>query len=52
LARLEEEKLLAQTRDQAYGFAGESIKNLEQLPKTEYRHALEEIPSYMIERAK
>jgi len=52
LARLEEENLLAETRDKAYSFANKAIKNLEQLPKTEYRLALEEIPSYMIERAK
>ncbi|MDQ6788150.1 MAG: polyprenyl synthetase family protein [Acidobacteriota bacterium] len=52
LARLEEENLLAETRDKAYSFANRAIKNLEQLPKTEYRLALEEIPSYMIERAK
>lgn len=52
LTRLEAENLLDETRDKAYAFAGEAIKNLEQLPKTEYRLALEEIPSYMIERAK
>jgi octaprenyl-diphosphate synthase len=52
LAHLEKENLLVETRDKAYSFASQAIKNLEQLPKTEYRLALEEIPSYMIERAK
>jgi octaprenyl-diphosphate synthase len=52
LKRLESADLLAETRDTAYSFAGKAIKNLEQLPKSEYRVALEEIPSYMIERAK
>jgi octaprenyl-diphosphate synthase len=52
LKKLENAGLLAETRDKAYSFANKAIKNLEQLPKTEYRVALEEIPSYMIERAK
>jgi octaprenyl-diphosphate synthase len=52
LKKLEDSDLLAETRDKAYSFANKAIKNLEQLPKTEYRVALEEIPSYMIERAK
>ncbi|HXG84182.1 MAG TPA: polyprenyl synthetase family protein [Pyrinomonadaceae bacterium] len=50
--RLEAADLLLETRDTAYSFAAKAIKNLEQLPKTEYRVALEEIPNYMIERAK
>lgn len=52
LRRLEAANLLIETRDTAYSFAEKAIKNLEQLPKTEYRVALEEIPNYMIERAK
>jgi octaprenyl-diphosphate synthase len=52
LKKLEDADLLAETRDKAYSFANKAIKNLEQLPKTEYRVALEEIPSYMIERTK
>ncbi len=52
LQKLEENGLLVQTREKAYSFADAAIKNLEQLPKTEYRLALEEIPSYMIERNK
>ncbi len=52
LAKLEEAALLNQTRDRAYEFAERAVKNLEQLPESEYRIALEEIPSYMIERAK
>lgn len=52
IAKLEDADLLAKTRDKAYAFATEAIKNLECLPESEYRMALEEIPSYMIERAK
>ncbi len=52
LKKLEDADLLAETRDKAYSFANKAIKNLEQLPKTEYRVALEEIASYMIERTK
>lgn len=52
LERLENHGLLAETRNRAYTFADLAIKNLELLPKTEYRLALEEIPSYMIERSK
>jgi len=44
--------LLEETRKMAYTFASQAIKNLELLPKTEYRFALEEIPNYMIERNK
>ncbi|HEY0426986.1 MAG TPA: polyprenyl synthetase family protein [Pyrinomonadaceae bacterium] len=50
--KLENSGLLVETRNKAYGFAGEALKNLAVLPKTEYRSALEEIPSYMIERNK
>ena len=52
LEKLEAADLLAETRDKAYAFANEAIKNLEHLPESEYRVALEEIPGYMIERAK
>ncbi|MDQ3322963.1 MAG: polyprenyl synthetase family protein [Acidobacteriota bacterium] len=52
LERLDAADLLTETRNKAYYFADLAIKNLELLPKNEYRVALEEIPSYMIERAK
>jgi octaprenyl-diphosphate synthase len=52
LERLETAGLLEETRRMAYTFADQAIKNLELLPKTAYRSALEEIPSYMIERNK
>ncbi len=50
--KLETYGLLEETRQMAYTFANQAIKNLELLPKSEYRLALEEIPNYMIERAK
>ena len=52
LEKLEADALLEETRRMAYTYASRAIKNLELLPKTEYRSALEEIPSYMIERNK
>jgi len=52
LEKLQNSDLLKKTKQMAYDFAARAIKNLEVLPKTEYRLALEEIPSYMIERAK
>jgi octaprenyl-diphosphate synthase len=52
LEKLERFELLTETRKRAYTFANHAIKNLELLPETEYRSALEEIPSYMIERNK
>jgi octaprenyl-diphosphate synthase len=52
LEKLETAALLEETRRMAYTYASRAIKNLELLPKTEYRSALEEIPSYMIERNK
>jgi octaprenyl-diphosphate synthase len=52
LEKLENFSLLDETRERAYTFAREAIKNLELLPKTEYCSALEEIPGYMIERNK
>ncbi len=50
--KLERGGYLNKTRKQAYAFADRAIKNLEILPETKYRLALEEIPSYMIERNK
>lgn len=52
IERLETHNLLEETRQMAYTFAAQAIKNLELLPKSEYRLALEEIPNYMIERNK
>lgn len=51
LEKLENGGFLDETRNLAYNFADRAIKNLELLPKTEYRSALEEIPNYMIERS-
>ncbi|CAN5164559.1 polyprenyl synthetase family protein [soil metagenome] len=50
LENLESNGLVEETRKRAYYYANLAIKNLEILPKTEYRLALEEIPGYMIER--
>lgn len=52
LEALEKHSTLAETRRRAYDYAEKSRENLEVLPKTEYRSALEEIPSYMVERNK
>ncbi len=52
LEKLQAVGLLEETRRMAYTYANRAIKNLELLPKTEYRSALEEIPNYMIERNK
>ena len=52
LEKLENYRLLEKTREMAYIFANLAMKNLELLPETGYRFALEEIPSYMIERNK
>lgn len=52
LEKLESFDLSEETREKAYSFARLARKNLELLPKTEYRSALEEIPGYMIERNK
>ena len=52
LEKLENTGFLEKTRKMAYTYANRAIKNLELLPETEYRFALEEIPSYMIERDK
>ncbi len=50
IERLEQHNLLAETRQMAYTYANQAIKNLELLPESEYRSALEAIPGYMIER--
>ncbi|MGI8885273.1 MAG: polyprenyl synthetase family protein [Pyrinomonadaceae bacterium] len=52
LEKLEASGTIAETRRRAYEFAAKAVKNLEILPKTEYRLALEDIPGYMIERNK
>jgi octaprenyl-diphosphate synthase len=52
LDALERHQTLAETRERAYAYAEKAKKNLEVLPVSEYRSALDEIPSYMIERAK
>jgi octaprenyl-diphosphate synthase len=50
--KLEGNGFLEETRQRAYEYAFLAIKNLELLPETEYRLALEQIPNYMIERNK
>ena len=52
LEALEQSGTLAETRERAYTYARKAHKNLEVLPVSRYRSALEEIPSAMIERAK
>lgn len=52
LDKLERGGFLNETRKRAYTYADLAIKNLEILPKTEYRLALEEIPAFMIDRNK
>ncbi len=52
LVRLERGGFLNATRKMAYGYADLALKNLEILPETKYRLALEEIPSYLIDRNK
>ncbi|MEZ5425624.1 MAG: polyprenyl synthetase family protein [Pyrinomonadaceae bacterium] len=52
LEKIESHGFIEETRQRAYACAREAIKNLEILPETEYRLALEEIPGYMIERNK
>ncbi|MGI8466939.1 MAG: polyprenyl synthetase family protein [Pyrinomonadaceae bacterium] len=50
LAELTNGGMLAETRERAYEYARQAKKNLEVLPESRYRSALEEIPNYMIER--
>lgn len=52
ILKLENFGLLNETRQRAFAFADEARKSLEVLPKSKYREALEEIPTYMIERSK
>lgn len=52
LSELDEHATLEETRRRAYDYARQARKNLEVLPDSRYRSALDEIPSYMIERAK
>jgi len=52
LELLESHDTLTETREMAYSFAEKARKNLDVLAETEYRLALEDIPGYMIERAK
>ncbi len=52
LQKLEKHSTLNETRDRAYNFAENARKNLEVLPVSKYRDALEAIPIYMIERNK
>lgn len=49
---LKAHKTLDETREKAYNYATSAKKNLEALSSSEYRSALDDIPSYMIERAK
>lgn len=51
-SELEANGMLEETRRRAYAYAARARKNLEVLPETEYRFALDEIPSVMIERGK
>ncbi len=43
---------IGQIRERAKDFARRAIKNLEFLPQTEYRSALEDIPNFVIDRYK
>ena len=52
LNELKAHKALDETRKRAYNYATSARKNLELLSNSEYRSALDDIPSYMIERAK
>ncbi len=52
LENLESAQTIQETRRRAYMYAEKARKNLEVLPKTEYRVGLEDIPGYMIERNK
>lgn len=47
---LERAGSLDQARQRAYEYAGAALKNLEVLPETEYREALGDLPSFVIER--
>ena len=51
VAELTDNGILDETRERAYNYARQAKKNLEILPDSRYRSALEEIPNYMIERS-
>ncbi len=50
--RMKELETIEETKETAGRYAAAARKNLEVLPRSEYRTALEEIPGYMIERDK
>lgn len=50
--KLNDHGFLEETRQKAFEYANLALKNLEILPDTKYRLALEQIPEYMIERNK
>ncbi|MGI8556537.1 MAG: polyprenyl synthetase family protein [Pyrinomonadaceae bacterium] len=50
MTELSANKTLDETRERAYEYARQAKKNLEVLPESMYRSALEEIPAFMIER--
>ncbi len=50
MQKLEENGILEEIRPVALGYAESARKNLEVLPQTKYSLALEEIPSFVIER--
>ena len=50
--KLDSFEIITKVRSLAYDFAEKARKNLDVLPKTEYRSALEVIPEYVIERSK
>lgn len=50
LSKLQNNGFLEETRKRAYNFAKKAVANIELLPRTEYRVAMEEIPTLMIER--
>ncbi|NJM53775.1 MAG: polyprenyl synthetase family protein, partial [Blastocatellia bacterium] len=52
LAKLEKYEAIEATRQRAYNFAEKARKSLDVLSDSKYRGALEEIPTYMIERSK
>ena len=50
LSQLEASGTLSETRRRAHDFANEAKRNIDILPKSEYRLALEDIPTLMIDR--
>ena len=48
--RLAERGIIERIRNRANDFAKRAIKNLEFLPQTEYRSALEDIPNFVVDR--